>query len=209
MSRTKKLKDTFDASVVTGTYSNADWQAIRASLAAVGVDLDATKAGEVQELAQYYSARSRLGGPLTPKQQATELKNDLAVLKAAGVSSVAGHHVDAALTVRVYTGLADLIPRLQRHLDKLTAMGSRSNKSARKLHVEYWIELTRLWWKLTADANRRRHEDLHRFLFSCSAPLFPEKVTKDKTLTGLTAFINRHLRKRAPKTSRRLREQNC
>ena len=197
MSRTKKLKDTFDASVVTGTYSNADWQAIRASLAAVGVDLDATEAlrDELQYLAQYYSARSRLGRPLTPKQQATELKNDLAVLKAAVVSSVAGHHVDAALTVRVYTGLADLIPQLQRHLDKLTAMGSRSNESARKLRTEYWIELTRLWRKL--DANRRRHEDLHRFLFSCSAPLFPEKVTKDKTLIGLTAFVDRNF----PQTS--------
>jgi hypothetical protein len=197
MSRTKKLKaPDFDASVVTGTFTEAQWQAIRASLAAVGVDLDATKAlrDALQEMAWYYSARSRLEWPLTPKQQAAELEKYLAALKGALDVSVAGYHVDAAHADATRTVLTDSIAGWQRRLDELMAMGSRSNESARKLHTEYWIELTRLWQEFTAGASRRRPKNLSQFLFACSAPLFPEATKREK---AISAFVDRNF----PQTS--------
>jgi hypothetical protein len=191
------------------------WQAIRASLAAVGVDLDAAMTDlempnnaparerplqdALQGLAWYFAVlrtgvmplwtRARKQRVDRLRRELTTLTEALAILDEAKGEGYLGvtDELRAAAHGTLHAELTDLIARLHARLDMLT-MPSRSSTNARKMHVEYWRELTRLWLALTANAERRRHKDLLQFLFGCSAPLFP-KATTDK---ALTAFIERH-----------------
>jgi hypothetical protein len=73
-----------------------------------------------------------------------------------------------------------VIAKAKRHVDKLTAEGSRSSENARKTHVEYWGELVLLWQAITADQNRRQRErGLNAFLLACSKSVFPEATSKN------------------------------
>lgn len=199
--RRRSSKELFDASVLTGTYSDTEWRKIETSLAGAGVDLDETMVDlelsdvgqalerplrdALQGLACYYGAISRLSRPLTPKQQAAGLRKGLTTLKTA---------LDAIYGAGSYAGpvqLADayaLVAWAQQRHDELAAMGNRSHDNAHKTHIEYWRQLTLLWQAIPANDRRRRHKDLHRFLLACSAPVF-STATTDK---ALIAFIERN-----------------
>jgi hypothetical protein len=193
--RRRSSKELFDAPVLIGTYSDTEWRKIKTSLASVRVELDETMidlelpdVGQalerplrdaLQGLAWYYSAVSRLGEPLTPKQQAAELRKGLTTLKVA--LDAIGSDAD---TMRPADAL---VARVQQRHDELAVMGSRSHNNARKTHIKYWRQLTLLWRTIPANNRRRRHKDLHQFLLACSAPVFPTATT-DK---ALIAFIER------------------
>jgi hypothetical protein len=199
--------------VPAGTYNVDQWRAIKASLAPFGIDVGAVMVGEpfrpgepwwlpdhstgrrrpledaLQELAWYFAVvssgvASRLAR--AQRRHAAQQRKKLPKLKAA--LAILDDYGSAAAHIRAE--LAELIARL----DELTTKSGGSNKNAGKVHTQFWIALTRLWWAITANARRRGHKHLLNFLFACSSPLFPE-ATKDK---ALTAFIERNF----PQTSR-------
>jgi hypothetical protein len=196
-----------------GTYSDSQWQAVRDSLAAVGIDLDvATLDLELlccgvarvrgldemlQRLAWWYALAA--AGVLQRKtregrQRVLRLQTELATFEAAlAVLDNAKHEFHLGITDELraaahgvlHDELTDLIARLRWRIDQLTERdpSSRSSANARKPHREFWTELTRLWLALTAD--RPRREYLLEFLFACSSPIFPAE-TINSALTSFT-----------------------
>jgi hypothetical protein len=82
-----------------------------------------------------------------------------------------------------------MIDRLQRQIAKLEAQGS-SKDSARKVHIDFWRELARLWLALKPKVSsrlRRRH--LRRFLFDCSASLLADVMTEGEIESKIDAFV--------------------
>jgi hypothetical protein len=165
-----------------GTFSNEDRQDIKASLAAIGVDLDKQMVGEnpqrplrdeLQEIA-YSHARSK---PPTPLQRAKELeKARIAVEKALAVlrhAEAYDYPGNAAGNREQLFTLYDLMTKkaaeLQERIAKLKAMGGSGNQNRRTVQRDYWRELARLWLGITK-IHRYRRKHLRRFLFACSQP---------------------------------------
>ena len=74
-----------------------------------------------------------------------------------------------------------IIDKAKRHVDRLTAEGSRSSVNARKVHIEYWDALVLLWQAIAANRNRRQRErNLNPFLLACSTPAFPKVTSKSR-----------------------------
>ncbi len=135
--RRRSSKELFDASVLTGTYSDTEWRKIETSLAGAGVDLDETMVDlelsdvgqalerplrdALQGLACYYGAISRLSRPLTPKQQAAGLRKGLTTLKTA---------LDA-----IYGADTPAVHRLLNICDQTRSLSEGSPRAAlRRLH---------------------------------------------------------------------------
>jgi hypothetical protein len=216
----------------TFAYSDADWRKIKASLALVGVDADAVTVGDqwwarpdskkelittasqrplreqLQEMAADYRGLwswRKKGRSLTPKQEAVEIRTVLDALEVAHdklnssrVSFIrhAGGEVREALTV--------VIAKAKRHVDLLTAEGSRSSDNAHKVHIAYWGELVLLWQTIirtgTSRLGRRQpKEALGQFLLVCSEPAFPEEMQGSSpsgfrlptTKSRIASFLNK------------------
>jgi len=188
-------------------YSDADWQGIKASLARVGIDADAVTVGnrwwarsdpeaalvakpkqplreQLRELAADYlglAAHSKQGDSLTPRQEATEIRKKLNKLEPARAALGSRLLLFIPEAADAREALTVVIAKAKRHVDKLTAEGSQSKLNARKVHIEYWGELMRLWQAITADQNRRQRErGLNLFLLACSTPAFPKVTSKSR-----------------------------
>ena len=193
-------------------YSEDDWRKIEASLARVGIDADAMMVGpgdrwwalpdpaaalaakpqrplreQLRELAAYYrglATFSKRGGSLTPWQEAVEIRKKLNKLEPARAALGSRLLLFIPEAADAREALTVVIAKAKRHVDKLTAEGSQSKLNARKVHIEYWGELMRLWQAITADQNRRQRErGLNPFLLACSTPAFP-KVTSKSSVNG-------------------------
>ena len=148
---------------------------------------------QLRELAADYrglAAHSKRGDSLTPRQEAAEIQEILNKLEAARAAlnsrlldfipqtAAVGPEPQTAVAREALTVIID---KAKRHVDRLTAEGSRSSVNARKVHIEYWGELMRLWQAITADQNRRQRErGLNLFLLACSTPAFPKVTSKSR-----------------------------
>jgi hypothetical protein len=191
----------------TFSYSDADWQTIKASLARVGIDADAVTVGDrwwtqpdpeaalvaepkqplreqLRELGADYrglAAHSKRGDSLTPRQEAAEIRKKLNELEPARAALDSRLLLFIPETPDAREVLTLVIARAKRHVDRLTAEGSQSKLNARKVHIEYWGQLVLLWQAITADQNRRQRErGLNPFLLACSEPAFPEATSKTR-----------------------------
>jgi hypothetical protein len=146
---------------------------------------------QLQELAadsRGLAAYRKQGDSLTPRQEAAEIQEILNKLEAARAAlnsrlldfipqkTAVGPEPQTAVAREALTVIID---KAKRHVDKLTAEGSRSSVNARKVHIEYWDALVLLWQAITADQNRRpRERGLNSFLLACSKSVFPDETSK-------------------------------
>jgi hypothetical protein len=194
----------------TFAYSDADWLKIKQSLAWHG-NIDAVTVGDrwwaqpdpataftaapeqplreqLQELAADYRGLLRVRKErwvLTPKQEAAEIQKVLDAFEHARLtlnSSKVGFIRRGSGDVR--EAMSAFTAKAERWRNGLKAMGSRSNANARKVHIEYWGELESLWRAIAA--GRTPGEPPNRFLYVCSAPVFPE-TTKGR----IRGFLNK------------------
>jgi hypothetical protein len=203
-------------------YTDAQWQRIDKSLAAIGVDLGNVTVGgpfspgeqwwlspfwprplyaALEEMAWYFGRQSQ-GQRVTPLQQAERLKSALKTFESARnsledfcrtVPNAIMEKAFADSTIsRAKVALTDLIGRGWQHHAVLMDMGPATNKNAKKLHNLYWLELMRLWQAIAPATTKNKHKHLSEFLFACSQSLFPD--TKHSTIT---AFVEREF----PQTS--------
>ena len=197
-------------------YTDAQWQRIDKSLAAIDIDLVNLTVGgpfspdkqwwlspfwrrplyaALEEMAWSYKRQSR-GQRVTPLQEAERLKSALETFQSARESlndyphAIAEKLVADSAINRAEAALTELIDRGQRRLPELIAMGSASNKNAKKVQNLYWLELMRLWQAIATPTTKHKHKHLSEFLFACSEPIFP-----DTTHSAITAFVERHFRK--------------
>src|SRR5262249_53296338 len=107
---------------------------------------------QLQELAADYrglAAYRKQGDSLTPRQEAAEIQeilNKLEAARAALNSRLLDFIPQTAVGPEPQTAVARealtvIIDKAKRHVDKLTAEGSRSSVNARKVHIEYWDAL--------------------------------------------------------------------
>ena len=191
----------------TFAYSEADWQSIKTSLDRIGIDADAMTVGDrwwaqpdpaaalaaepkrplreqLQELAADYrglAAYSKQGDSLTPLQEADKIQEKLKKLEPARAALDSWLLQFIPQTAVAREALTVVIAKAKRHVDKLTAEGSRSSVNARKVHIQYWGMLMLLWQAITADQNRQQRErGLNLFLLACSTPAFPQKTSKSR-----------------------------
>jgi hypothetical protein len=187
----------------TFAYSDADWLKIKQSLKwHSGIDADAVTIGDrwwarsdpttaitaaprrqlreqLEALASDYHALSRWrreGHSLTPKQEAAKIQKVLNAFKRARPA------IDSLMYIRETMNV--FIARLERHRNKLLALGNRSSANARKVHIEYWGELVVLRRAIAAGKNPQG-VPLNHFLYVCSLPVFPET-----TRGRIRSFIN-------------------
>jgi hypothetical protein len=152
---------------------------------------------QLQELAADYRGLLRFRKErwaLTPKQEADEIQKVLDAVEHARLTlnssrvgfifygiRAAGLHGDEA--GNLCKAMSAFTAKAERWRDRLKATGSRSNANARKVHIEYWGELVSLWRAIAAD--RIPGSPPNRFLYVCSAPVFPE-TTKGR----IRSFLN-------------------
>ena len=203
-------------------FTDAEWQRIDKSLAAIGVDLEKVMVGgpfdpheqwwlpllwsrplyaALEELAWYFGRVSR-GHPVTPLEKAERLKSALKAFESARESlDDFCRTVPHAMMEKIYpdstinrveVALTELIDRGRQHIEKLIAKGPASNENAKKVRNLYWLELTRLWQAIAPASTKHKHKRLSEFLFACSHSLFP-----DAKHTTITAFVERQF----PQTS--------
>jgi hypothetical protein len=197
------------------TYSDEQWQAIKASLEHAGVDDVFFKKHRIRrrlEIVAHFFLKS--SSARTPKQQADEMRKRLAAFKVVldmlsdndnfnwlnyyGDEDEGwnfGRSVGRRECAR--KDLTELISWTQTRIKQLNAMGRSSKHNARKRHVSFWRELTHLWHEFVVDAVNQPNKRLLSFLFACSQPVFP-KATNDTKLIG---FIERHVPHYVPQTS--------
>ena len=215
----------FDPYKDYGAYNTADWQKIENSLA--GIDLGATVISKypfladehpeqdktplreaLQNLANYYAARTRLKPVVTRSELTTWLEQAQAAFEAAREQlSWVSVEPDDDMSQRRHAAttyyaadaaLKDAIALTRRQLGKLVAMGSGSDKNAEKLHRKFWRELLQLWLSLPVAPGHRTHENLRAFLHACSAPIFPAATTPG-ALTAFTKNTPDYKSRRFPK----------
>jgi hypothetical protein len=186
-----KPKAPFDALVVTGTYSAEERLAIQMEVAKLrGIEVNAAL-DELQYLASYYSAVSRLAKMPTPKQQIPRVQKLLAALEMTRTALE-----DTYLGCEALPGeeayrvtLTDFIFELQQHRAKLMAIGNSGRLNAAQTHTDYWNKLAQ-WWNRRAGTpvqQRLYSPSLKDFLMACSAPIFP----KETTIQAIASFIKR------------------
>jgi len=147
---------------------------------------------QLQELAADYrglAAYSKQGEALTPLQEAAEIQEILNKLEAARAAlnsrlldfipqtAAVGPEPQSAVAREALTVIID---KAKRHVDKLTAEGSRSRFNAHKAHIEYWGKLV-LWWRSRTPRRRQRKEALSQFLLACTKPAFSERMLRSSS----------------------------
>jgi hypothetical protein len=91
--------------------------------------------------------------------------------------------------------LKDFIAGLEGALEVMAVIepfDSRRRKNALKVHTEFWRGLTYLWKSFEPNAGRSKRRHLQRFLFDCSKPFFPD-VTESK----IAAFVDHYFQRPA------------
>ena len=188
--------------------TDAQWQPIKDSLAAIGIKADQLTCTSIQDepllrdALPWIAAGARLTKQApTPKQAAAELQNTLKIaavlLERLGDPSNYNWRFPRLrqMVSRESQALAGLLPPLKGFIAKLehrfktlvaleAALGSHSSRNARKAHSDFCRELTRLWLGFNPNAGKFKRRHLQRFLFACSKPFFPE-VTDPK----IAAFV--------------------
>jgi hypothetical protein len=172
----------FNADVLHGIYSDADWLNIEKSL---GFTINAPLRETLQNLASYYAALAQLK-PVPPSKQADGWQKEESRFEAAREAlSDIGTATPAALTARIAWALGQR-KRLEAHGGRI------GNKNAKRLHRKFWGELLGIWRTLPIASERRTHASLRAFLFACSAPIFPANTARG----ALTAFTKDHFKPR-------------
>jgi hypothetical protein len=89
---------------------------------------------------------------------------------------------------RIRTDLEAYIAELERCRNELAATGTSRGKGNRKLHVQFWDALTRIWRDNVGEGVKwDRSNHLAKFLIACSEPFSPE----DTTGGAISAYIER------------------
>lgn len=203
------------------TFSEAQWQEIKESLAERGVDLNAEIVDErygprewwgyedrtqsqrplrnvLQEVA-YHAAIACELKPKTPKQIAKEVQEEVAefekVLDLNARNLPTFDELDARIERRktLQAAIAEEIAERRAYLDKLEAAGSRSAENARTVYNDYWQILARLWLKATGSAGPLRRKRLGRFLLACTPSRLFDMDTQ-KLEQSVTAFVSNFFR---------------
>jgi hypothetical protein len=179
------------------TFSAADWEEIRQSLAVVGVDLDTAWVGAelftgklswlssgpgwrlsdvLQQIAYFYALPYP---PPTAKQRAQQLEDIRAALKEARqklpfAEGLFNYPDPDRIGVSKDRALDDLLAwklaEIERVLPKLKAVPSRRKDSRLTALGDYCRELTGLW--LACGDGKPHKESLRRFLVACSLAPF-------------------------------------
>jgi hypothetical protein len=193
--------------------TDAQWQPIKDSLAAVGKDADQltvpTIKGEpllrkaLPWIANEYVLEARLKKQApTLKQTAAELQETLktATDLLERISDPANYNwfnpkfrnilfEESQAHAELLTPLKEFIAELDYRLEVLAclsvAFGNSSSMNACKVHNRFWRELTYLWQSLDPDAGNLKRRHLQRFLFACSKPHFPGVTDKQ-----IVAFVD-------------------
>ena len=121
--------------------------------------------------------------PLTPRQEAGELREMLKELQLARAAlELLPQFIPETAVAR--EALTPLIAHVERHHDKCMAEGSWGRFSAHKVHIEYWGRLVLLWQTITragAPSQRTRKEALGQFLLACTKPAFSEPMLRSSS----------------------------
>ena len=121
--------------------------------------------------------------PLTPRQEAGELREMLKELQLARAAlELLPQFTPETAVAR--EALTPLIAHVERHHDKCMAEGSWGRFSAHKVHIEYWGRLVLLWQTITragAPSQRPRKEALGQFLLACTKPAFSEPMLRSSS----------------------------
>jgi hypothetical protein len=179
-----------------GTYSDAQWEAIRKSLARIGVDLNITVTPNwaahplpLPEVLQDLS-RAFAGLPASPYRSwqlmIRDMRQAMAALEAA--HAILARYGDTEVET-IDAELMPVIAKTRRRLDRLVKeWGPRAN--ARRVHIGYWNRLAQLWQQIIAEhkpTRRSVRKDLVEFLRVCSSASFPAAATE----YALKNFIDR------------------
>jgi hypothetical protein len=196
--------------------TDAEWQLIKDSLAAVDKDADQLTVPMIKGEpllrnalpliadAHVLDARLEKQAP-TLKQAAAELRDTLKIatdlLERLGDSSnydwlntrfrqmlFGDPQARAELLVPLKGFIAELEKRLEALAGFERGFGSPRRMNARKVQNQFWRELTCLWQWFAPNAGRFKRRHLQRFLFACSKPFFPD-VTDSK----IAAFLDHYL----------------
>ena len=204
-----------------GTFSKADWQEIKRSLAKIGVDLD-TKCvgaelftgklswlssgpggpgwalfGALQQIAYFYT----LPKAPTANQRAGRLKDLRTALEVARrkLRSAEGERLfnypdvpsDVTRDRELYDLMTWKVAQLDKRIPKLRVIGSNSRFNRLTMLGDYCGELTRLW---QACGDGRLHKNaLRQFLLACSRAPFVEAPSAKLTTEELEQKIKSFL----------------
>jgi hypothetical protein len=223
MMRTPDPTAPFNAMVLYGTFSAAQWDDLKADLAAVGIDLDtatlppmddkpwwlpadSTLRDAIQHIAGYYGLLLRLNcKPPTPLQRAEALQAAQTAAETArdliARTDLADDHTWTGMRERLErrdvldAAIRQEIADLKQRIAALMAKGSASTANPKTLHNDYWREQARLWLALKPNVGGERRKHLERYLLHCSASLFTPDIE-----SKIAAFVG-HLftSKRSPK----------
>ncbi len=204
-------------------FSREQCEKIERSLTSADVAPDVARAlrDKIQGLALSYGLRSRLryrGSPVqepTPKQQAAELRREVAGLDAAlDVLSRYATRYSVSLdpdldegnkrrraVSRLHAARQPLLSARDKARQRLEALATaRKPGHQRHTYTQYWTRLAGLWMGIVPNAasRRHRHAQLQGFLRVCTEPVFPAVVrdANGKPSDGaLIAFTERHFRR--------------
>jgi hypothetical protein len=168
---------------------------------------------------------------LTPKQWAAKLREEVAALQKTcalldptnvGPGLPTDDAADARFKRRraLQAALMQEIAERREYIAELEAVGSTSNKNARKEASAYWDLLSTKWLEVTKDrAIKYRRQYLLQFLHACSRPLLPKLIEQEPVQNFTEEELEQELRrrldnfiknffrpKRPPKSPRRVNE---
>jgi hypothetical protein len=187
--------------------SDAQWQPIKSSLAAVGINADRLTLPRIQgepllrKALPWIADGVRLAKQApTPKQAAAELQKTrkMATALLERLSEPSNYNwffprmhrmafPESLAIAEILPPLKGLIAELDHRRKTLAALQSPRSKNARTVHNEFCRELTRLWLELNPNTGKLNRRHLQRFLFACSKPFFPEVAD-----TTIAAFVDHH-----------------
>jgi hypothetical protein len=146
-------------------------------------------------MARHYRVLTLLAKRPTPKQQAQVMREAVAAFEKARAMLPRTIHSDGYPAARMETihaldaALTEKITELRGRIAKLTAMGSRSAKSASTVHNDCWREFARLWRAITPSAGKFPRKHLRSFLVACTKPVF-SNMTAQEFGRKLDSFIS-------------------
>ena len=139
-----------------GTYSAEQWEAIRKSLARIGVDLDIMVKPDwsaltqplhqvLQDLSSAFAEAA--AAPRSWRPLIEDMRQATAALEAA--HAIFARYLDTEVEA-IDAELMPVIAKTRRRLDRLVEKGGR-RANARKPHVEFWSRLARLWQQIKVE----------------------------------------------------------
>jgi hypothetical protein len=184
-----------------GTYSAEQWEAIRKSLARIGVGLDVMVKPDWSALTQplhqvlqnLSSAFAEVAAaPRSWRPLIEDMRQATAALEAA--HAIFARYLDTDVEA-IDAELMPVITKTRQRLDRLLEKGGR-DANARKPHIEFWSRLARMWQQIKVEhppTRRPLRMELIEFLRACSSASFPAAATKyalknfvDRTVYSIT-----------------------